>query len=128
MLLQIEIGLALAAADGADVGIRGRDDALFLEDVGGFALAALVEDPLREVDEGVAVGVGGDVDDVAEGFGEGFEGDGGVVGWAAGGFVVEVPEDDDLVLFSGVGACLVVSHHVDLDGGAASESVVSVWE
>lgn len=47
--------------------------------------------PLREVEEGVTIGVGGDSDDVAEGFGDGFEREGGVVRGATRWFVVEVP-------------------------------------
>lgn len=108
------MGLALAAAHAARVGLGWGDDALAFEDVEVSAVAALVEDPLGEVDEGVAVGVGGEVNEVAEAGGEGFEGDGDVVGWAAGGFVVEVPEDDHLGGFGGVDS-LAVLHHVDFD-------------
>lgn len=113
------MGLALAAAHAARVGLGWGDDALAFEDVEVSAVAALVEDPLGEVDEGVAVGVGGEVNEVAEAGGEGFEGDGGVVGRAAGGLVVEVPEDDDLVVFGGIDS-LAVLHHVDLDVAAAA--------
>lgn len=67
MFLEVEIGLALAAADAAHVGLRRRrSDAFALQDVEAPPCAAFLEDPLGEVDEGVAVGVGGDVDDVAE--------------------------------------------------------------
>jgi len=76
-----------------------------------------VEDPLGEVDEGVAVGVGGEVSYLAEAGGESFERNGGVVGGTARGLVVEVPENDDLVAFGGVNA-LGVLHHVDFHAAA----------
>jgi hypothetical protein len=51
----------------------------------------LVENPLREMDESVAISVSGDVGELAESFGEGFERECGVVGWSTWWFIVEVP-------------------------------------
>ncbi|PON94233.1 hypothetical protein TorRG33x02_099710 [Trema orientale] len=119
VLLQVQIGLTLAAADPADVRLGwGRDEALALEDVELFTVAALLEDPLGQVDEGVAVGVGGGVDHVAEALGDPLERHGGLVGGATRGLVVEVPEDDYLLLLWGVDALLGLDH-VDLGGGGA---------
>lgn len=83
-----------------------------------LSLAALVEDPLGQVDEGVAVGVGGRVDHVAEALGDLLERYGGLVGRTSGGFVVQVPEDDYLLLLWGVDALLGLDH-VDFGGGGA---------
>lgn len=66
MLLQIDLGLAFSAADGAYVGLRRGNQPLALEGFVAALLAAVLDDPLGEVDEGVAVGVGGHVDHVAE--------------------------------------------------------------
>lgn len=63
----------------------------------------------------MAVGVCGDVYDVAEVGGDGFEGGGGVVGWATWRLVVEVPEDYYFVVFGSVDS-LGVFNHVDFDG------------
>lgn len=54
-------------------------------------ITSLLDDPVREVDEGVAVSVGGDVNDFAEMIRDVFESHGGVVRRAARGLVVEVP-------------------------------------
>lgn len=118
MLLEVEVGGALAAADGADVGGGGGglEASLALEDVEAALLAALVEDPAGEVGEGVAVGVGGDGVDAAEELGDAAEGEGGGVGGPAGGLVVEVPQDDDLLLPGEEDAGGGVGEHVDLGG------------
>ena len=62
-------------------------------------------------------------------FGHALQGACGVVGRATWRFVVEVPEDDDFVVFWRVDA-LVVLHHVDFDrgrgGGTGSDDVGSV--
>lgn len=86
------------------------DDALSLEGVEAAAVAALLGDPAWEVGEGVAVGVGGDVDDLAEPLGYVSQGHGGLVGRAARGLVVEVPEDHDFVGLGGVDAFSVLDH------------------
>jgi hypothetical protein len=74
----------------------------------------LVENPLREMDESVAISVSGDVGELSESFGEGFERECGVVGWSTWRFVVEVPEYYDFVLFLYVGS-LFGFDHVDVD-------------
>lgn len=86
------------------------DDALSLEGVEAAAVAALLGDPAWEVGEGVAVGVGGDVDDLAEPLGHVSQGHGSLVGRAARGLVVEVPEDHDFVGLGGVDAFSVLDH------------------
>lgn len=113
VLLEVEAGVAFAAADAADVGLGREEEALALEDVGAAALSAVVEDPAGEVGEGVAVGVGGHVDEAAEALGDVAEGNGGVVGGAAGGLVVEVPEEDHLLLL-GCEDPISILHHLHL--------------
>lgn len=113
MLLEVEAGVAFAATDAADVGLGREDEALALEDIGTAAFAAVVEDPTGEVGEGVAVGVGGHVDEAAEALGDVAEGDCGTVGGPAGGLVVEVPEEDDLLLL-GCEDPISILHHLHL--------------
>jgi hypothetical protein len=70
----------------------------------------LVENPLREMDESVAISVSGDVGELSESFGEGFERECGVVGLSTWWFVVEVPEYYDFVLFLYVGSLFGFDH------------------
>lgn len=118
MLLEIQVGSALPATDAAGVGFGRGDEALALEDVQAMALTALLEDPLGEVDEGVAVGVGGDLDDASEELGSAAEGDGGLVRGPAGGLVIEVPEDHHRLLAGGPDA-VAAAEHVHLGSRSA---------
>ncbi|GER42437.1 4-dienoyl-CoA reductase [Striga asiatica] len=114
----LEVGLELPAADGAGVRV-GAGGPPPLEDVEAAALAALLHDPLGEVGEGVAVGVGGHVHDVAEPLRHRSEGDRRLVRRAARRLVVEVPQDNDLLGLGGVRA-VPGADHVDLMERGAS--------
>lgn len=120
MLLEVQIGLALAAADPTNVRVGGGDHALALEDVQLLALPALFEDPLGHVNEGVSVGIGGHIDDVAEALGELLQRHGSLVGRPTRGLVVQVPEDDHLLLLGGVHTLLVLDH-IDVGGVVGSD-------
>lgn len=119
MALELEISATLAAANATHVGIGRDGETLALEDVHVAALAPLVENPLGKVIEGVAVGVGRDVDDVAQEAGDAAERDGGFVRRATGRLVVEVPEDDDLLLAGGPDT-VAAADHVDVSGGGGA--------
>lgn len=110
MLLEVKIGLTLAAADPADVWVGGHDQALAFQNVNLLALAPFLQDPMRQVDEGVPVRVGRNIDDVTEPFGHLFQRHGGLVRGAPRGFVIEVPEDHNFLLFGRVDALLVLDH------------------
>lgn len=123
MVLEAEVGGELAAADAAEVGLGGEGEAFALEGFEVALLAALVEDPGGEVEEGVAVGVGREGVEAAKEGGEAAEGEGGVVGGPAGGLVVEVPEDDGAGLVGGVGVVDGVQEHVDVGLGGGGGGV-----
>lgn len=134
MLLEVEVRSTLAAADAAGVGLVGLDQAFTLENVKAAALTALVEDPLGEVDKGVAVSVGRDLENAAEELGGSAEGEGGFVRGTAGRLVVEVPEDDHGLL-AGAPDTVPAAEHVHLHrggtvvgwiGSARKEAVLSV--
>ena len=95
MLAEVGVGLVLSPADAADVRLGGDRNSSSLHLVHGLPFPALVKDPLGEMEEGVAVGVGGDIDDGAEERGELLEREGGLVRGTAGGLVVEIPENHD---------------------------------
>lgn len=127
MFFKVEIGLVLSAANAAHIGLGRRRHTLVFEDVEVAAFAALLEDPLGKVDEGVAVGVGGDVDDVAEALGHTFEGHGSLVRGTTWGLVIQIPQDNDFLGLGGEHAIFGL-HHVDIGGSAgkrwASEGFV----
>lgn len=119
MALELEISATLTAANATHVGIGRNREALALEDVHAAALAPLIENPLGKMIEGMAVGVGGDVDNVAEEAGDAAESDGGFVRRATGRLVVEVPEDDDLLLAGGPDT-VAAADHVNVGGGGGA--------
>lgn len=131
VFLEIPIGPTLAAADAADVRHGRRREALAFEDIQVAVLAALVADPAGEVDEGVAVGVRGHLDDVAEALGDPLERHRRRVRRSSRGLVVEVPEDDHLVPAGSVDA-FPVPGHVDLGvvggGGGGCDGPASAAE
>lgn len=118
MLLQVHVGLAFPAADGADVRLRRRLDPFPLADVVAALLAAVLDDPLGEVDEGVAVGVGGDVDHFAEFLGHRLQGQRRLVRRPPRRLVVQIPQDDDFLRVRGVDSVPGL-HHVDFLVGEA---------
>lgn len=119
MLLKVHIGLALSTTNPTNVGLGGREQALALEDVELLALAALFEDPLGKVDESVAIGIGGDIDEVAKALGKLLESHGSLIGRATRGLVVKVPEDNHLLLLGGENALLVLDHIDVVEVGVA---------
>lgn len=116
MPLELGIRAELTAADATGVGLIGDNEALALQTVEVPSLAAVFDDPLREMKEGVAVRVGGDLDDVAEDLGHAPERDYGIVGLASRGLVVKVPENND-VLLTGRPRPVAASDHLNVGVG-----------
>lgn len=73
VFLKIYVSFTFSTTDRTYIRFRWIDDTFAFEDVEVFTFTALVENPLREMNESVAVGVSGDVGYVAETFGEVFE-------------------------------------------------------
>lgn len=73
VFLKIYVSFTFSTTDRTYVRFRWIDDTFAFEEVEVFTFTALVENPLRKMNESVAVGVSGDVGDVAKAFGEGFE-------------------------------------------------------